>query len=695
MKKLFPMVVAGACLAVTQLQAPLTAHPPARDSEAQKPPPLDKQEEFNTKFRQALEINAKDEVAKLVRAYTEQAMSRVIDLCGTLPNGGETEQAGKELRVLKEAWKTSYKSNFVDKIYNYFSLLEARASKELEKLNRQYDAEYKKYDENLSRKDPGTSDALASEFETIGKGYVEIGYQLFAARAFNLAGLNLDTPIRGNGADLNRAADAYGSCVKACEAWEINDNWALSVKGRFDALTRDGKGSAGGVAPGSAAPIVAAPLKTAEPITSAMHFEAVPNIETYVRPGYSLDGIYILWPVVNIREKGTSGNFQALVNKKVKIMRTGAAALMLDADGDDKPDKEVPASGNKALVQFQVGDGAEKRDWAFITEVGTDKESYEGVSVNFQPSDPQFLLYVMSAASMVGSLNNVPVRVFDDNMDGIYGSPPIPWQNPGLTTGSFQQDMDALLVGAEKHARPWSEFAEVGGTWYQFEPQKGGVEVKATPMTFECGKLKLDYKGEPPEYVIVQGTGNFEKSYFDLMQNGGAEVNVPVGKYQLFFGIVRKGKKQQMMKALILPGKRTPSWSVEAGKTVVIPLGAPFAYDFDTEIKDGKLTVKGPSVTVIGSASERYERLWNCVTRPELAWRKAGTKHASKPEKLGIVEDLNEKDEQGHTKHEFTDTYHPLDLSVEVKLKEGEGVEVQLSEKKNKLFGAIESIWKK
>ncbi len=695
MKKLSAMVFAGACLALTQLQAPLIAHPPSENFESAVPQtPPNRDAEFATKFRMALEINAKDEIAKLVRSYSDSAITRVIDLCQVLPGGGN-EIAEKELKVLKEAWRTAFRSGFVDKMYDYFSLLDSRGVRELGKLDPQYNELWKKFEEVKLRKDTATLDAMAGEFEKVAKAYAEVGYQLFAARAYSSAANCLDVTYHGATADLNRAADDLAAAVHACEACEINDAWALGVKGRFEALTHEGKGAAAGSTPGGVAPLAAAPVKTAEPLTSVMHFEAVPNIETFARPNYSLDDVHILWPSVNLREKGTSDGFQALANKKVKIIRTGSAALVLDTDGDGKADKDVPSSGNKALIQFQIGDGAEKRDWAVVTEVGGDKESYEGLQVNFQPSDGLFLLYVMSAASMVGTLNNIPVRVFDDNMDGIYGSAPIPWANPGLLAGSFQSDMDALAVGTEKHARPWSEYAEVGGTWYQFEPQKCGVEVKATPTTLESGKLKLECKGEVPDYVILQGEGAFANTYIDLLQNGGAEVNAPAGKYHLFFGIVRKGKKMQVMKALILPGKRTPSWIVEVGKTVVVPLGAPYQFDFDTELKDGKVTVKGASVTVIGSQSERYERLWNCVARPEVTWRKAGTKKGSKPEKLGIVEDINEKDDKGHSKHEFADTYHPLDLAFEVKLKEGELVELQLSEKKNKLFGAIESVWKK
>jgi len=684
-------------VALTLAAALFPAVAPARSAASSLPAPFqeppDRATQFKTKFRQALEINAKEEIAKLVRSYAEEATQHVVELCNTLANGG-SDQVEKELAALREAWKTSFKSGFVEHMYNYFSLLDPRAAKEVEKVDRLYQAAYKKYAENLTKKDGGVFDLLAKEFAGVGKAFDELGYMLFAGRAYNLAGLCVDTGTRGPAAEHDFAADYFGSALKALEAWEITDGWYQSIKARYEELTRLGKGTAGGSVPGALPVPGPEPVKAGEATISSFSFEAVPQLDKFVRPNYSLDEVHVLWPLVYMREKGTSSNFQAL-GKKVKILRTGSAALMLDVDGDDKGDKEISASGNKALVQFQIGEADDKREWACITEVGGDKETYQGLQVNVQPNDRQFILYVMNAASMVGMVNNVPVRIFDDNMDGIYGSAPQTWQYIGLAGGSVQPDLDAMLVGAEKHARPYSEFAEIGGAWFQLEAVKGGAQIKATPSNVEVGKLKLDYKGELPEYVVLQGEGALANTYIDLLQNGaGAEVNLPVGKYKLSYGIVRKGKKQQIMKALILPGPRTPTWDVVAGKSTIVQLGAPFGFDFEAEHKGETLSVKGASVVVVGAKGERYERLWNCAPRPELLWRKSGSKRASKPERFGIVENLNDVDDQGKAVHEYADTFHPISLSVEAKVKEGETVEVQLVEKKNKLFGVIESAWR-
>jgi hypothetical protein len=708
MKNHSPAFVAGLSLATLAVAAVSSASlapggpaglslQPEWRAEGQTPPPApqDRDAEFRLKFRQALEINAKEEIAKLVRVYAEQATELSLELCRLLSAGG-TDRAEKELAALREGWRTSFKSGFIEHLYNYYSLLDPRTARELERLDREYQAGFKKWTGNQAAKDQGVYELLAGQFETIGRGYAEMGNHLYAARSFVLAGNCLDTEARGPAADLNRAADVFGLCVQSCEAVEFNAVWAITVKQRFEQLTREGKGAAAGKASGAeGAPPTAEPVKAAEPIRAAMHFEAV-ALEAFSRPSYFLDDIAILWPVVALREKGSAASFQALEGSRAKVLRTGAAALSVDVDGDGKGEHPVPTAGNKAVLQFEIGEADAKRTWAVVTEVGGDKEMYQGVQVNYQANDQQFQLYVMNAASMVGTLNGLPVRVFDDNMDGLYGSPAKTWQYVGLSEGTVQPDIDSILVGAEKHARPWSQYGEVGGTWYEFQPQKGGLEFQAVPTTLPTGKLKLEYKGESPEYVILQGEGPYDKTFVDLLQNGGAEVSVPAGSYHLYFGLLRKGKKQQTMKALMLPGKRTPSWVVEAGKTAVVQLGGPFGFDFSSEVKDGQLTVKGPSVTVVGLQNhERYERLWNCVPRPEASWRKAGSKKGSKAERLGIVEDLNAEDESGKRLHEAADTFYPMSLSLELKLKEGESVEVQLTEKKNKLFGAIESAWLK
>ena len=230
-----------------------------------------------------------------------------------------------------------------------------------------------------------------------------------------------------------------------------------------------------------------------------------------------------------------------------------------------------------------------------------------------------------------------------------------------------------------------AELQEIGGKWYRLEVKGGGTSLTATPVEVKTATLKYKFAGGKPEWIIVRGTGELENCYFEVSSKG---TEVPAGKYELFYGDLRKGKKQQVAKALIIPGRKALSVSVQAGKVETLELGAPFGFDFDTTLDGETLTLIGQSVVVVGSAGERYERAWNCVPRPELSWRKSGAKKGSKGEKADFVQSSYQLDELG-----WEAGWFPRDLIITLKGKP-EAVEVQLFEKKNKLFGKLTSDWK-
>jgi hypothetical protein len=365
-------------------------------------------------------------------------------------------------------------------------------------------------------------------------------------------------------------------------------------------------------------------------------------------------------------------------------LRDGASTVALDTDNDGKGDQPIPVTGNWEPVQFEIGEGDEKRPWALLATVGADKDLYQGIEISLMPQDTYFTLYFVPAASMVGTVEGVPVRVFDDNADGVYGSAPKFWHHTGMSDGHDQPELDAFLVEGEGRARPWSEYQKIGDTWYKLAAAKGGKVLEATPVQLEVGTLELAYEGGPPTWLVVRGKGQFENSYFDL-SSGKAEV--PTGAYELFYGELRKGKKRATAKAVIVPGAESPTWSVEAGATAKVELGAPYGFDFKIERSGEHVTVVGKSVVVIGKAGERYERTWNCVPRPEASWRKAGTKKGSKGELLDLVLDQFAIGEKG-----WPAAWSPLDVTMTLK-GSPDKIEVQLFEKKNKLFGEIESVW--
>jgi hypothetical protein len=280
----------------------------------------------------------------------------------------------------------------------------------------------------------------------------------------------------------------------------------------------------------------------------------------------------------------------------------------------------------------------------------------------------------------------------------VYGTTPQSYGFPGISDKgdpqqktAYQPDFDTLVVGASKRARPYSEFVDLGGgKWYRIAVAGNAKELVATPAVVETGTVKLEFKGAgvAPSTVILKGKDTLEKSWFDITEGGAKGVQLPVGTYELAYGELRKGKKKQLQKCAILPGKSVPTYTVRRGETTVVELGAPFDFDFVTKKDGDQLTIVGRSVRVVGKAGERYERMWNCVAVPEAGFRKKGSKSkAAKYEKMHKAGDPEVINKLG-----WDAPWSPLDLVLDVK---GQGeVEVQLLLKQHDLFGKTESTWK-
>jgi hypothetical protein len=211
-------------------------------------------------------------------------------------------------------------------------------------------------------------------------------------------------------------------------------------------------------------------------------------------------------------------------------------------------------------------------------------------------------------------------------------------------------------------------------------------------MDVDSGFLQLDMKGVPATWVIVRGMGNNADNFYDVANGGTNKVEVPVGSYELYVGQVVTGKKQQAMKALILPRTSARTWKVEKGGTTKVELGAPFGFDFRVTQDDKTLTVEGKSICVVGRGGETYQRLWNCVLAPEVNVRKEGSKKGKKEAKLVAVGSQEQLQDPEGANNDYAYCWFPMNKPIS---KPAEGnCEAQLFEKGHKLFGKIESDWK-
>ncbi|MCC7013535.1 MAG: hypothetical protein IT454_13305 [Planctomycetes bacterium] len=652
----------------------------------------DRAKDFKTKLKDQVKIKAYDEIAKLLRQYQEEAVNYVDELAATMSiqNSDEIEA---EFEALRRSWKDAFKTNFVDAIYTYHSKLALDQGRRKERiaLLARYTDNYAKFDSNRNGAKSGPAFELCgSEFAGMSEAFATLGDYFYAARCASGAGICYDNLYRGTEADFKKACLYFGKVVEYFDKIELNYSLYTQCKQRWETLVREGHAPEAPPDP-NAPPSTTPTPQPAATLTVATSFEVLKSLDEFQRPNFCADELYAVWPVINLGAKGSSGKFMALDG--LMVLRPDSAKVGVDLNHDGNADKLAGITGNLTTIECEIGEGEEKRKWAFVFKTGIQEDTFQGLKTNLAPDDRQMRFYVQSAASVVSTINGVPFRVIDDNMDGVYGSAPRTYSYGGISEGIYQPEFDCVVVGESKRARPWSQFQEIGGAWYEIVAEKSGNTLKATPVQLDTGTIKLDFKGPYPTWIVLRGTGKLENMFVDIVDPGKKPVTVPAGTYELFAGELRSGKKAQTMKALMLPPQSNgKKWTVAKGAECTVQLGGPFGFDFVFETGESSLTLKGKSITVVGVAGERYERTWNCVPRPELSWRKAGTKKGSKPEKLDIVQDLLETAEDGSYKYSETDTWRPIDSVVEIK--KGEAVEMQLVEKKNKLFGEIESAWK-
>jgi len=642
---------------------------------------------FMQEYRKLQELDAQDEMAALMRKNETPAILAIIETC-ELIGMGSSDSLEDDIASLGKTWKKVYANTFVDKQYEYHSLgLEASLKKQRIALIDRYVLKYKEYAEAEKAKDTGKLPALGLEFNNMGAQLVDLGDHYMAAQCFRVYASCFDDRLMGNRADFKRACEGWVQFVKEREACDLINNETTEARERAKLLESDGFGGE----PEPAAGEAAAPAPAAATVPLATTFELVSDIEALVRPSFTGDTNYQIWNAVGLAKEGSTGRIPSMSDDEVlSIVRTGAAKAAVDVDGDGKGDVDIPITGKITPVQVTLGKGDQARPWAFLAVVGQERDTYQGFAMNLAPDVNQMAIYVAPAASLVGLVDGVRVQVIDDNMDGRFGTAPKDWAYIGTLDGAFQHDIDSIAVGESKAARPWSKLQKIGPAWYTLAEDSTGRLVTARTEV-KSGTLQLDLKGLNASWMIVRGTGEKNDLFYDVANGGTNKVEVPEGTYELYMGQVATGKKAQMMKALVLPGAGTTFWRVKAGETVKMELGAPFGFTFSYAQDEKTVTVNGPSVGVVGRGSEVYQRFWNCVPVAEVLMRKAGTKKGKEEGKIQPA--TSQEQIQQDFNNDYKAVWFPVGRALD-KPNEGETVEVQLFEKKNRLFGKIESDWR-
>ncbi|MFT7075414.1 MAG: hypothetical protein ACJA0P_001418 [Planctomycetota bacterium] len=648
---------------------------------------------FRLEFDQAVKLGSKKTMDKLVQRMQTEAVFAIIetgDAISNFPN----DVLYDRFNGLRDSWRRLYDNDFPDQIELYYVNLTLADKKIRRRIKTQYEKLNKPRVAAEQAMDSAALMALSLQYEAVADQFQTMGDQWFESDARIVAGAIADEFYQKKKTDLNRIATLYERALALRDELGVKDFTYKSTYPRMKSLVGQGFGSGASAEPAAGAgPLMDNPKDnpdgTAAPAgeikTAKMTFEEFSGLKDVERPNFYLDEHRQIWPAIQLGGVGDVKDIPRLGDNSPRIMRIGDSKVGVDLDRDGTSDMDWPTRGKLDTVVMEIGDGATKRNWAVQAEVGRTQDFYQGLTLNLAQTDSQLTLYYIPGGEMVGEIDGVKIELFDDNMDGVYGSAPSSWAHRELRPGVSQPELDSIRVGGAKKAQPMSQYVELGKAgWHKLEVLNAGNDVTAEPVNFKTGTIQLKSKGVKPDFLILKGNGGIlGETYIDI--SGGKKVEVPIGRWDLFYGLLRKGKKMQMVKAMILPSDNTPAYTVTEGETTIVTLGAPFTFDFEVSRDGDKATFKGMSLQVRGAGGEAYDRFYGAVPSPEASIRKTGSKrsYASEKARPGLSQD-------DIAKYGWHQCWKPLDVIFDVR---GENIEIQLVEKKNKLFGSVESDW--
>lgn len=670
---------------------------------APKSPVQSPQERFRLEFDAAVKLGSKVKMDKLMQSMESEAIFAILvtaEAISYAPN----DILYDRFNALRDTWYRLHDNEFPDKLELFFVNLTQAEKKIRRKVKVEYDKMVKKRLEAEKSKDPVALLAVSQRFERLAEEFAEMGDDWYESDARLTAAALADESYHKKKTDFERVTKLYEKGLALREELGVKDITYKRVHPRMRALVGMGFGSGGSSKPDPAGsdpssdpdagpavdepkddPGATAPEAAGAASTAKLTFEEIKGLKDDGRPNYYLDEHRQIWPGVQLRAPGSESDIPRLGPNGPRIVREGAAKVGIDQDRDGEVDLEWPTKGKLDTVVMELGEGEAKRKWGLQVEVGRTQDFYQGQQMNLAPTGEQMTLFYIPGGAMVGEVAGVEIELYDDNLDGVYGSPPSSWAHTQLRPGTNQPEFDSIRIDGNKMAQPMSQYVNLGSAgWHSLTTSNFGTSITAEPVSFKTGTIQVKAKGVKPDFVILKGNGNvLAETFIDVA--GGKKVEVPVGRWDLYFGLVRKGKKMQAMKAVMLPSDSSPGYMVKEGENTELTLGAPFSFDFEVSRQEKTATVKGMSLQVIGAGGEAYDRFYGYVPRPEASVRKKGAKRAVDSEKMQPAVSLDDLSKFG-----WDQFWKPLDVIFQIP---GDEAEVQLTEKKNKLFGGIESDW--
>lgn len=689
---------------------------------ARAPAQKDTYDEFLQAITQSIRLGDEKRLDKSVRDNPMHTVSHYRGLVITTLRDPSKDNAADK-KALEEAWSRVYESRTLEMMSRWLQSLDQSQLTQMDKgavaLAKAYGQLALLEKEKVQDRQPYID--LIQALMKIAQVLGELGDAVNAADAWGvIARVYTVIPDR-TVADQREGVFAIERFLEHRDRWQWkddhylkNENWAKAERERIkvEEATAEKRKAEGydGDARGVEAYLV--PDADSKEIVAELSFEMLdePKIDMSPQGG----PVPMQWPAVSVTNEGPA-MFQWFKGADVFLVRPGAnefgVTLRKPSEEPQRGDvvEAETASQIKDPTRFAL-DAEGQRPYAMWFFVGGSQETYQGINQNLQPTPDRAVVYYKSASSWVAEVDGTEITFYDDNTNGLlFETDPLAYGLKDRNLGAGPDEevpvpaFDSMKIG-KGPIQPYSEWVQIDDVWYHVRGKDDGRKVGLRPVNpeyFKTGEVQLEWSGgraTQPAVLIVQGRGDFGGARFDL--SGGKPVEVPAGEYELAFGRIESGKGARMMTANVFPGT-FEKFTVEPDKTAQIELGAPFQLDFTKGGSDTMVEIDALTIRVRGRGGEIYTHINGATPAPEVLVARGEDGKGARPsgefQPIRDPETLN-RVATAHATLGSQVGFYPIpdgsDGTTVLKVEVPPGHFVGLQEKKNKLFGKLEPIFK-
>lgn len=686
---------------------------------------------FLSEFSQALANDDERGIDKTVKLNIRFALKHVQDLKINQVLGGNSEGQAAIDAIRASVARSFEQGDVVDKIVRWCEMQDKASYDSYVKLTRALEQCYGLRDEafkdNTNR---ATTDRAADGTIKVAQALEQAGHLIDAAESWLLAAEILNKAPARTVADRRAALQYTERGLEDRKSWYWtkdptfvqNEQFVKFERGAIEAAAKEEQArEAAGYDP-NARGVDALLMPNAKDDVHELEFEMLKDWEQL---DYSEKGgpVPAFWWQANFDNKDhvEKAPLAWFTRTSLFLCRDGQSGTKYRVSPDPNDAKlsvEVDAGIKAKPTQFHL-DADKQQPYAMFFWLGGDKERVGEADVNLTPVPENVPIFYRSAASWHTHVGQERITLFDDNCNGVPMDTDTSKAGLKLFTlgdkdGVTVSLLDSMQVGKGPRV-PFSEFVHLAGGWFHLR-RAGAAEPGAIKAPFEpkislrpfnpeylkTGKVKLTWSGPKPTapvQLVIRGKGDCQAAFFDIA--GGKEVEVPCSDYQVVYGRILQGKGQRLQTATIWPGSSKP-FTVAAGKTTEVKMGAPFGLHFVRGGSDPELEIDGTSIVLQESSGCLLAEPQNIVPVPEVLAAKAadgkGAKVVGRFVKLDDAEIFRQAAEKHSNLRLFVGCF-PVpednrDGSLLLKCKlPAPGMKVALSIKKHPLLGKVESAF--